>query len=73
MNNEKLKIPSFKVKEYDDGYEIKMYQSNLAAIISDNDEVTYYITGASSAGIDWLEIDVNKLEKLKNFCKLMMN
>lgn len=53
------------------GYEIET-DTNLAAFISENKEITYYVTGCYNSNCDWISFDVNKLEELKKFCELMV-
>ena len=51
--------------------EYEIYADGLGAIIDKNNIITYYMTGCYDSGIDWLEIDMLVLEKLKTFCELL--
>lgn len=54
-------------------YEIQSKDSSLAAIITEEKKITYYVTGCYDSGIDWLDIDIEKLDKLRSFCELMVH
>lgn len=53
-------------------YEIQSKDSSLAAIITEEKIITYYVTGCYNSGIDWLDIDIEKLDELRKFCELMV-
>ena len=73
---EKLKLLSlgknFKVEEIaKDVYDIQHINSELAATI-DSDDIKYYLTGCYNSAFDWIEIEINDLLELKEFCELMI-
>lgn len=75
MKNEKLELlslaKSFEVKKTSDGFDVTMEGSELAACIAENGDIEYFRTGCYNSGCDWMEIPVDELQKLKNFCELL--
>lgn len=61
----------FIVTKRDDGYEVEA-SSDLAAFISNDKKITYYVTGCYNSGSDWVDFDIDELTKLKKFCELMI-
>lgn len=75
MNKPKFlaKAKDFIVKDCGDSYEITMFDSDLAAIISKSDNnVDYYLIGRYDSEVNWLSIDVADFEQLRTFCELMV-
>lgn len=74
--NDKLELlalsEKFSVVKKDDGFEIECVNDTLAAFISKDNEITYYVTGCYDSGSDWIEFDIKELEELKKFCELMV-
>ena len=58
-------------KKSENIYEIEHINSDLGAVIGNN-EITYYLTGCYDSGSDWLGIDIKNLNKLQKFCELMV-
>lgn len=54
------------------GYEIESLDEDLGAFIDSKNKITYYVTGCYNSGLDWINFDIKQLEKLKNFCELMV-
>lgn len=84
MRKEKLDLISlakeFSVKRVvkkgemeEDGYEVTFVDEggNLAAFIPDDGDIQYYVTGCYNSGCDWLEIQPNEFDRLREFCELM--
>lgn len=76
-SNDKLQLLSyakdFQVIEKEDGYEVLHIHEELSAFIDNENNITYYVTGVYNSGLDWVEIDVSELNKLKQFCELMIS
>lgn len=76
-NNDKLQLLSyakdFQVTEKEDGYEVLHNHVELSAFIDNQNNISYYVTGVYDYGLDWAEIDVIELDKLKHFCELMIS
>lgn len=74
--NDKLELlaysKEFQIDKRDDGYEIQTHYEDLAAFISNDKKITYYVTGCYNSGSDWISFDIKQLEKLKKFCELMV-
>lgn len=62
----------FCITKKEKGYEIETTTSNLGAFISNDKNITYYVTGCYDSGCDWIDFNIDELEKLKNFCELMI-
>lgn len=63
---------NFSVTKRDDGFEVESREENIAAFISNDKKITYYVTGCYDSGRDWIDFDIEELTKLKNFCELMI-
>lgn len=63
---------NFCVTKRDDGFEVESTIDNIAAFISKDKTITYYVTGCYDSGSDWVSFDINELTKLKKFCELMI-
>lgn len=63
---------NFCVTKKDDGFEVESTTENIAAFISNDKKITYYVTDCYNSGCDWVHFDINELTKLKNFCELMI-
>lgn len=63
---------NFSVTKKDDGFEVESTTDNIAAFISNDKKITYYVTDCYDSGRDWIDFDINELEKLKKFCELMI-
>jgi len=63
----------FNVTDNEEEYmvEFNEFVSLGATIDKKTKEIAYYVTGAYDSGIDWLNIDMDKLKELKKFCELM--
>lgn len=66
----------FEVEEVKKGiYEIwfKDAKENdiTASIDANKNEISYYVSGCYNSGSDWLEIDIERLEKMKTYVKLL--
>ena len=76
MKNDILKLISladrFKVIEKSDGYEIESKNSDLGAYIYKDNKIEYFVTGVYNSGLNWAEIEINELLKLKKFCESMV-
>lgn len=61
----------YKIERSSDGYgyDIADTEHSLAAFIPDGGKARYFVTGAYNSGIDWLEIDVKALDRLRSFCE----
>lgn len=54
----------------DNSFEIKDHENNLAAEVKD-DGIVYYIIDCYNSCVDWIEIDMKALNKLKAFCECL--
>lgn len=48
-------------------YEITDNESDLACSIDKNNNVTFYVTGCYDSGIDWLDINIERLDMFREF------
>lgn len=65
------KARTFEVKENGGCYEVTfkdMDDSLLSAMYDEEHGWSYYIGGVYNCGCDWVEVDVNKLKALMEFC-----
>lgn len=60
------------IKQDDGSYDIEHQTFNSAASIDKHKNITYFVTGCYNSGNDWLEIDINSLEELKELCELIV-
>ena len=79
--NSKLELlalaDEFCIDKIKDGYEVTFktpkadwLENDVAAFIKEN-KITYYVTNCENSISDWCEIDIERLNKLKEFCELM--
>ena len=73
---DKLKLlalgQDFIINKKNEGYTINDKKSNLEAFIKNDKKIKYYISGVYNSGVDYVEIDVERLSKLKEFCEMMI-
>lgn len=63
----------FSVREKDGVLQIVEPYTKVAAEINVNDgKISYYVTGVYNYGSNWAEIDMNKLNRLKEFCEAIV-
>lgn len=63
----------FTITKKDDGYDVELQDEDLGAHISFiPPEIRYYVTHCYNSGIDWNEIYMDELLKLKKFCELIV-
>ncbi len=75
MINDKLELLSmadrFDVKKSGGRFDIFHKEEELMATIDDKG-ITYYVTGAYNCGTDYLDINMEALMELKEFCEMMI-
>ncbi len=68
--NFKIEKPAAKYDEW--CYKISEKDGNLCAFFELDGSIKYYVTGVYDSGIDFAEIDIERLNKLVTFCNLMV-
>ena len=59
---------NYSIRKVSNGnYEIMDEESDLACSIDKNNKVTFYVTGCYDSGIDWLSVDIERLDMLREF------
>lgn len=62
----------FEIEKGEEGvYRVSPKDCNLCAIIAGT-LTEYYVTGCYNSGVDCISINIEKLEKLKNFVNCLM-
>lgn len=63
---------NFTVDKKEDGYEVEHRDYNLAAFISKDKNIKYYVTGVYNSGLDWQEVNYKGLKEIQRFCELVI-
>lgn len=53
-------------------YEVTAKNGGIKAFISEDGDIEYYVTGCYNSGDDDIWIDIEELQKLKEFCELLI-
>lgn len=66
----------FEVKEVEDGiYEIEFNNAkeyDITALVDTNKEkISYFVSGCYNSGMDWIEIDIERFNKMMAYVKLI--
>ena len=59
---------NYSIRKVSNGnYEIMDKECSLACSIDKNNKVTFYVTGCYDSGIDWLDINIERLDMFREF------
>ena len=62
-------VEGLTITETNEGYVIEDEHHQLSDRINHSYEITYYVTGVYNSGVDWEEIDIENLSRLKRVCE----
>lgn len=64
---------NFTITETSDGYDVEVRDADLLAHVNiEFLQIKYYVTDCYNCGTQYLEIDMESLSKLKEFCELII-
>lgn len=66
----------FNIRKTSDGhYEVEFSDDtkNLVALIYNDGNIVYCVTGVYNSGCDWADIDIDALLELKSYCEGLIN